>query len=73
MPNNVSKINNDQGSHLSILGGTYRIIIPGKKTDGEFAVIDMQKAYGGCKEIWTGSLPSRLFGQKIDPSKQFPL
>lgn len=47
MPNNVSKINNDQGSHLSILGGTYRIIIPGQKTDGEFAVIDMQIPPGG--------------------------
>jgi len=42
MSTNVSTINNDQGSHLSILGGTYRIIIPGKTTDGEFAVIDMQ-------------------------------
>ena len=42
MPNNARKINNDQGTHLSVLGGTYRIIIPGKQTDGEFAVIDMQ-------------------------------
>ncbi|WP_262895697.1 hypothetical protein [Pedobacter endophyticus] len=41
MANNVKQIIKSQGSHLSVVGDTYRIIIPGKQTNGEFAIIDM--------------------------------
>ena len=41
MINNARLINNSQGNHFSIVGDTYRIVIPGKKTNGEFAMIDM--------------------------------
>jgi quercetin dioxygenase-like cupin family protein len=47
MLNNTRKISNDQGSHLSVVGDTYRIIISGKQTDGEFAIIDMLIPPGG--------------------------
>ncbi|KQT27633.1 cupin [Chryseobacterium sp. Leaf405] len=41
MANNVKQITKSQGNYLSIVGDTYRIIIPGKQTNGEFAMIDM--------------------------------
>jgi len=47
MLNNTHKISNDQGSHLSVVGDTYRIIISGKQTGGEFAIIDMLVPPGG--------------------------
>lgn len=47
MANNVKQITESQGSHLSIVGDTYRIIIPGKQTNGEFAMIDMLIPPGG--------------------------
>jgi len=47
MLNNTRKISNDQGSHLSVVGDTYRIIISGKQTGGEFAIIDMLVPPGG--------------------------
>jgi quercetin dioxygenase-like cupin family protein len=47
MSSNARKISNSQGSNLSIAGGTYRIIIPGKQTNGEFAVIEMLIPPGG--------------------------
>lgn len=47
MENNVRHINNNQGNHISVVGDTYRIIIPGKQTNGEFAMIDMMVPPGG--------------------------
>jgi quercetin dioxygenase-like cupin family protein len=41
MANNVRQIKSGQGKHLSIVGDTYRIIISGKQTNGDFAMIDM--------------------------------
>lgn len=39
--NNISIISSSAGEQLSIAGGNYRIIIPGKETDGQYAVIEM--------------------------------
>lgn len=36
--NNISIIRSSAGEQLSIAGGSYRIIIPGKETDGQYAV-----------------------------------
>jgi len=47
MKNNARQINNNQGSYLSVVGDTYRIVIPGKQTNGEFAMIDMLVPPGG--------------------------
>lgn len=47
MSNNVKQITKNQGSHLSIVGDTYRTIISGKQTHGEFAMIDMLIPPGG--------------------------
>ncbi|MBW7674270.1 cupin domain-containing protein [Chryseobacterium chendengshani] len=47
MSNNVKQITKNQGRHLSIVGDTYRIIIPGKETNGEFSMIDMLIPPGG--------------------------
>ena len=41
MPNNVEKIDSHQGTYLSVVGDTYRIVISGKQTGGAFAMIDM--------------------------------
>ena len=42
MQNNIKKIDNNQGTHLAVMGGNYRIIISGKQTDDAFAMIEMQ-------------------------------
>lgn len=47
MTNNVKHINNSQGAHLSIMGDNYRIVLSGKETNGEFAMIDMLVPPGG--------------------------
>lgn len=47
MDNNVGHIKNNEGSFLSVVGDTYRIIISGKQTGGEFALIDMLIPSGG--------------------------
>ncbi|OCX50499.1 cupin [Mucilaginibacter sp. PPCGB 2223] len=47
MTNNVKHINSSQGKHLSIMGDNYRIVISGKETNGEFAMIDMLVPPGG--------------------------
>ena len=47
MRNNVKHIGNTQGKHLSVVGDTYRIIIPGEQTHGEFAMIDKLIPPGG--------------------------
>lgn len=57
MTNNVRKISNDQGNYLSVVGDTYRIVISGKETNGEFALIDMQVPPG--HDPGTHTRPSR--------------
>ncbi|WP_394775152.1 cupin domain-containing protein [Flavobacterium sp.] len=40
-PNPIITVNETEGQKLNIAGGNYRIIISGKQTDGEYAVIEM--------------------------------
>jgi len=40
-PNPIIGVNGTEGRKLKIAGGNYRIIISGKQTDGEYAVIEM--------------------------------
>ena len=40
-PNPIIAVNGTEGRKLKIAGGNYRIIISGKQTDGEYAVIEM--------------------------------
>ncbi|QHS63480.1 cupin domain-containing protein [Chitinophaga agri] len=47
MTNNIRHIRNNEGTHLSIAGATYRIVIPGSQTNNEFAMIDMLIPPGG--------------------------
>ena len=47
MINNILTIKENQGNHISVAGGTYHIIISGKQSAGEFAIIDMQIPPGG--------------------------
>lgn len=37
----------DEGENLSVAGGIYRILVSGKQTNGEFAVIEMSVPAGG--------------------------
>lgn len=39
--NPITTVNESEGHKLKIAGGNYRIIISGKQTDGEYAVIEM--------------------------------
>ena len=41
IPNPIIAVNGTEGRKLKIAGGNYRIIISGKQTDGEYAVIEM--------------------------------
>lgn len=47
MENHVRQIENTNGRLLSVVGDTYRIIIAGEQTNGEFAMIDMLIPPGG--------------------------
>lgn len=47
MESKVRQIDGTQGKHISVVGDTYRIVIPGAQTDGEFAMIDMLVPPGG--------------------------
>jgi mannose-6-phosphate isomerase-like protein (cupin superfamily) len=38
---NITTIDNEQGQSLSVVGDTYRIIMPGEQTNESYAVIDM--------------------------------
>ncbi len=40
-PNPIIAVNETEGLKLKIAGGNYRIIISGKQTNGEYAVIEM--------------------------------
>lgn len=44
---NISTIDNEQGQSLSIAGNNYRILVSGKQTGGNYAVIDMLVPPGG--------------------------
>lgn len=44
---NISTIDNGQGQSLSVVGDTYRILISGEQTAGNYAVIDMLVPPGG--------------------------
>jgi quercetin dioxygenase-like cupin family protein len=43
----ITTIDNEQGQSISVAGGTYRILISGEQTDGNYAVIDMLIPPGG--------------------------
>lgn len=44
---NITTIDNGQGQSLSVVGDTYRILISGEQTGGNYAVIDMLVPPGG--------------------------
>jgi len=46
-PTGIQAIKDNEGEHLSVAGGNYRIIIAGEQTAGEYAIIDMQVPPGG--------------------------
>lgn len=43
----ITSIDNEQGQSLSVVGDTYRILISGEQTNGNYAVIDMLVPPGG--------------------------
>jgi quercetin dioxygenase-like cupin family protein len=45
-PNPIITVNESEGQKLKIAGGNYRIIISGKQTNGEYAVIEMSVPAG---------------------------
>jgi len=45
--NNARKISEHEGNHISVVGDTYRIVISGKESNGEYAIIDMLVPPGG--------------------------
>lgn len=47
MNKNITTIDNEQGQSLSVVGDTYRILISGEQTGGNYAVIDMLVPPGG--------------------------
>ena len=47
MKSNIKIINQSQGKFISVVGDTYRTIISGKQTNGEYAIIDMFVPPGG--------------------------
>lgn len=47
MVNNISAITEHEGRHISVVGDTYRIIISGKESRGDYAIIDMLVPPGG--------------------------
>jgi quercetin dioxygenase-like cupin family protein len=46
MTNSVKAIDKNQGQRLNIAGGAYRIIISGKETNGDYAIIEMTVPVG---------------------------
>lgn len=41
MKNKILTVDSNEGTKLLIAGGSYRIVVPGKQTGGEFSVIEM--------------------------------
>lgn len=72
---------NDQGEHLNIAGGKYRILIGGDETGGSHAVIEMQVPPGGgppphshkdiCEMFFVaeGEVEFRMVGAKYKATK----
>ncbi|KAA5536393.1 cupin domain-containing protein [Taibaiella lutea] len=46
MANDIKTTDNEQGRKLNVAGGAYRIIISGKETDGNYAIIEMTVPIG---------------------------
>lgn len=46
MENKILTIDSSEGKRLPIAGGSYRIVVSGKQTNGEFAVIEMTVPFG---------------------------
>ena len=47
MINNITQVSESEGNHVSVVGDTYRIVLSGKQTQGNYAVIDMLVPPGG--------------------------
>lgn len=47
MKSNVNIIDENQGNNISLVGDTYRIVVSGKQTNREYAIIDMLVPPGG--------------------------
>ena len=47
MTTDIKAITEQEGNHISVVGDTYRIIVSGKQSRGEYAIIDMQVPPGG--------------------------
>jgi quercetin dioxygenase-like cupin family protein len=47
MTNNIRSIKAHEGHQVSVAGDTYRIVVSGKQSGGEYAIIDMQVPPGG--------------------------
>jgi len=47
MVNNIRAITENEGNHISVVGDTYRIIVSGKQSEGEYSIIDMLVPPGG--------------------------
>jgi hypothetical protein len=47
MVNNIRAIGKHQGEYIAVVGDTYRIIISGKQSGGEYAINDMLVPSGG--------------------------
>lgn len=43
----LTKVLENEGEYVSVVGDSYRIVIGGKQTDGEYALIDMFVPPGG--------------------------
>jgi quercetin dioxygenase-like cupin family protein len=44
---NITTVDNEHGQSISVVGDTYRILISGEQTNGNYAVIDMLVPPGG--------------------------
>ncbi len=47
MNKTITTVDKEQGENLSVVGDTYRILISGEQTNGNYAVIDMLVPPGG--------------------------
>jgi mannose-6-phosphate isomerase-like protein (cupin superfamily) len=44
---NITTVDNNEGKSLSVVGDTYRTLISGKQTGGDYSIIDMLVPPGG--------------------------
>ncbi len=47
LPRNITVISPDKGEYVGVMGDNYRIVVSGKDTNGEYAIIDMIVPPGG--------------------------